>query len=101
MSNEIDQLQLEAIAALDAASDPQAVEAWRIEYLGSKGRLKDMMSRMRDLPAAERPVFGQRMNALKQSLEAAFESGKTGASAAPSGTVCCRSSSHTTAPRPF
>ena len=85
MSNEIDQLQLEAIAALEAASDPQAVEAWRIEYLGSKGRLKDMMSRMRDLPAEERPVFGQRMNALKQSLEAAFESGKAGASAAPAG----------------
>ena len=59
MSNEIDQLQLEAIAALEAASDPQAVEAWRIEYLGSKGRLKDMMSRTGDLPAEERPVFGR------------------------------------------
>ena len=85
MSSEIDQLQQEATASLSAAADAQALESWRIEYLGTKGRLKGMMSRMRDLSSEERPVFGQRMNALKESLEAAFEQRQGGATSTRSG----------------
>ena len=85
MSSEIDQLQQEATASLSTATDAQALEAWRIEYLGTKGRLKGMMSRMRDLSSEERPVFGQRMNALKESLEAAFQQRQGGATSTRSG----------------
>ena len=73
MADVIEQLQTEALTALSKAGDADAVEAWRIEYLGTKGRLKAMMSTMRDLSKEERPVFGQRMNALKTALESAFE----------------------------
>jgi phenylalanyl-tRNA synthetase alpha chain len=73
MSDEIEQFQDEATTALLTAGDPQALEAWRIEYLGTKGRLKGMMSRMRDLAPEERPAFGQRMNGVKEVLETAFE----------------------------
>ena len=73
MADVIEQLQDEALTALANAADADAVEAWRIEYLGTKGRLKAMMSTMRDLSKEERPVFGQRMNALKGALESAFE----------------------------
>jgi phenylalanyl-tRNA synthetase alpha chain len=78
MSDVIEQLQDEALAALSQATDADAVEAWRIEYLGTKGRLKAMMSTMRDLSKEERPVFGQRMNALKGALESAFENHAAG-----------------------
>ena len=53
------------------------VEAWRIEFLGSKGRLKAMMSMMRDLAPEERPVFGERMNGVKEALQAAFNERST------------------------
>ncbi len=81
MADVIEQLQTEALTALSNAGDAEAVEAWRIEYLGTKGRLKAMMSTMRDLSKDERPVFGQRMNALKNALESAFEHHASDASA--------------------
>ena len=69
MADPIDVLEQEAVAALEAAGDPAALEAWRIEFLGSKGRLKAMMSTMRDLSPEERPVFGERMNGVKEALQ--------------------------------
>ena len=63
---------------LAAANDAEAVEAWRIAYLGSKGRLKGLMPRLKDVPKEEKAAVGQRLNALKGSLESAFEAKKSG-----------------------
>jgi len=73
MLAEIDIVQEEALAGLAAAGNADAVEAWRIEWLGTKGRLKGLMGRMKDVEPTDRPAFGQRMNALKKTLEAAFD----------------------------
>jgi len=73
MFADIDAVQEEALKSLSTAGDPKAVEAWRIEWLGAKGRLKGMMGSMKDVEPSHRPAFGQRMNALKSALEAAFE----------------------------
>ncbi len=76
MSAELDAYQGEAISELSQCGDPAALEAWRIAHLGTKGRLKGLMSLMKDASPTERPVLGQRLNALKQALEAAFEERK-------------------------
>ena len=76
MLAELDTLEGEALHALAATSDDAAVEAWRIDWLGTKGRLKGLMGRMKDVDPADRPAFGQRVNALKQTLNAAFEQRK-------------------------
>jgi phenylalanyl-tRNA synthetase alpha chain len=76
MSAELDAYQGEAISELPQCGDPAALEAWRIAHLGTKGRLKGLMSLMKDASPTERPVLGQRLNALKQALEAAFEERK-------------------------
>ena len=81
MLDELDAIQNQAIAALEAAADADAVEAWRIEWLGSKGQLKQLMGKMKDVDPGDRPAFGQRMNAMKQALEAAFKEGKNKAAA--------------------
>jgi phenylalanyl-tRNA synthetase alpha chain len=73
MVEAIEQLETEASESLSKASDAAALEGWRVDFLGTKGRLKAMMASMRDLSKEERPAFGQRMNAVKESLEAAFE----------------------------
>ncbi len=75
---DIDTLEQSALSELSAASDAAALEAWRIAYLGSKGRLKAAMASMKDVPKADKPAFGQRMNALKTTLESAFEQRKAG-----------------------
>jgi phenylalanyl-tRNA synthetase alpha chain len=73
---DIDTLEQSALAELSSASDAAALEAWRIAYLGSKGKLKAAMASMKDVPKEDKPAFGQRMNALKNALEAAFEERK-------------------------
>jgi len=83
MLADFDTIEAEALQGLMDA-DEAGVEAWRIEWLGSKGRLKGLMGRMRDVDPSERPAFGQRMNALKKALESAFEDRKSaGTSSGP------------------
>ncbi|MCH2132373.1 MAG: phenylalanine--tRNA ligase subunit alpha [Phycisphaerales bacterium] len=69
----IDGVEAEALEGLQQAGDDAALEQWRIGWLGSKGRLKELMAGMKTCAPEERPAFGQRMNALKKSLEAAFK----------------------------
>ena len=73
MLNELDQLETQAIGELEAVGDVQALEAWRVKYLGTKGRLKAIMPRIKDVSAAEKPAVGKRLNVLKQRLGAAFD----------------------------
>ncbi|MFG0330643.1 MAG: phenylalanine--tRNA ligase subunit alpha [Phycisphaerales bacterium] len=69
-------LESDGLASLDEANDADGLEAWRIEYLGTKGRLKKAMAGMREVPKEEKPAVGQRANAVKETLEAAYESKK-------------------------
>ena len=80
---ELDALKSEALTALAGVSDPEALEAWRIEFLGTKGRLRGAMGLMKDVPKADKPAAGQRMNEVKRALEAAFEGAKQAGQAAP------------------
>jgi phenylalanyl-tRNA synthetase alpha chain len=72
MSDQLNVLQSEALAGLEAASDAAALEAWRVRYLGRKGVLADAMQTLGSLPREERPAYGQAANAVKTALEAAY-----------------------------
>ena len=66
---DLDALQAQSLAELRAAADAAAVEQVRIRYLGRNGRIPAMMKELKDVPAAERPEFGRRANALRAELE--------------------------------
>jgi phenylalanyl-tRNA synthetase alpha chain len=66
-------LASDARAGLAAAHDEQALEAWRVAYLGRKGRLTLVLRGLAELPIEERKRLGGEANALKQDLEAALE----------------------------
>jgi len=68
-----DQLAAEALAALEATADSQALEGWHIAYLGRKGRVTQLIRRVGELPREERPAFGQRANQIREELEAAYD----------------------------
>ena len=55
--------------AAEAPASPEALEQFRIEYLGSKGLIKTLMDEMRQVPNERKREFGQVMNALKQAAE--------------------------------
>lgn len=57
-----------------AATDAQSVEAFRIQYLGTKGIVKSVMGEMKAVPPEQRKDAGQLLNEFKQFAEARYES---------------------------
>ncbi len=49
-------------APVALARDADALEAWRVEYLGRKGALGDAMKVLGVLARDERPAYGQAVN---------------------------------------
>ena len=70
MLAELEELQTAALAELAAAVDSEAVESWRIAYLGSKGRLKGMMPQLKTVSKEDKPAVGKRLNEVKVALGA-------------------------------
>ena len=66
-------LQEQALVDL-AEAEGNALDAWRVKYLGKKGELSLALRSMSKLSAEERPVVGQVANAVRETLEAAFAS---------------------------
>lgn len=73
MSDQISQLEQEALSALESARDADSLQQWKTRYLGSKGALRGLLGQIGSLPKEERGSFGQAVNALKESLTAAYE----------------------------
>ncbi|HSR59149.1 MAG TPA: phenylalanine--tRNA ligase subunit alpha [Robiginitalea sp.] len=80
----IDELKqhLEEVESFQADSE-EAIEAFRIRYLGKKGLLTAYFSELKNIPKEEKKVFGQTLNQLKnaaaeklESLRAALQAGK-------------------------
>jgi len=65
---QLDQLLAEGLAELAEAGDAEALERWRVRYLGSKGRLKAAMGGMKDVPPSDKPAAGKKANEVKQAL---------------------------------
>jgi len=51
-----------------SASNPEELESFRIKYLGKKGIIKDLSSRMKEIAPEERRSFGQSLNQLKTAV---------------------------------
>ena len=64
----LDDLKAEAIAAIESAEDSAALEKLRVEWLGKKGRVTDLLKSLGQLNADERPKVGAEINAVKQVL---------------------------------
>ena len=69
--------QLIALLAETSAADlpdTEATEAFRIAWLGRKGRMKDLMAAFKEAPNEEKRELGKLLNELKGSIEERIES---------------------------
>jgi phenylalanyl-tRNA synthetase alpha chain len=73
MREELNRLEQDAQAQLQAAESAEALAAWRSQYLGKKSPLRTVLSRLGQLPAEERPAMGQRANVIRQGLQDAYD----------------------------
>ena len=74
---DLGQLESAALAAFQAASTAETLEAARVEFTGAKsGRLKDLQKGLGAVDKADKPAAGKRFNEVKQSVEAALEAAR-------------------------
>jgi phenylalanyl-tRNA synthetase alpha chain len=69
----ITQLRAKAEAAISAAGDTHALEQVRIDYLGRKAELPNLLRNVAQLPPEERAATGKAANELRQELEQMIE----------------------------
>lgn len=57
----------------EAASDLAAIEQVRVQFLGKKGTVTELMKTMATLVPEERPAYGQKVNDLKVAIQALLQ----------------------------
>ena len=66
-------LQQQAFTAIDASCDETVLEAVRVDYLGKKGRLTEILKKLVHLPAEQKPRLGQLVNQVKRDISTRLE----------------------------
>jgi phenylalanyl-tRNA synthetase alpha chain len=70
----LDQLARDAVAGFAKATDAEALEAARVEFLGAKnGRLKALQKGLGRVDPAEKPAAGRQFNQVKEQIQAALD----------------------------
>ncbi len=73
MLSELEQIKAKATAELDGIDTLEALEAWRVRYLGKKGSLTSILRGLGALPIEERRAIGTVANEVKAILQSNFE----------------------------
>lgn len=66
---DLDAISKEAEAQISSAADLNSLDKVRVEYLGKKGRLTELLKGLGKLSAQERPAAGERINKAKQHIQ--------------------------------
>lgn len=79
MAQAIFQKAEEMKASIVAANvnNAEELEAFRIQYLGTKNQIKPLFAEMRNIPNERKKEYGQLLNEVKQTAEQKFESLKS------------------------
>lgn len=71
--NELEDLLQQAASSIHEAEDLKILDDYRIQYLGKKGKLTDYLKKLGQLPAEERPLVGQKVNAIKEEIQSLID----------------------------
>ncbi|TVP91546.1 MAG: phenylalanine--tRNA ligase subunit alpha [Pseudomonadaceae bacterium] len=78
----LDALVAQALEAVQQAADVPALEQIRVQYLGKKGELTQVMKTLGNIPAEERPKVGAMVNAAKEQVSSVLNARKADMEAA-------------------
>ncbi len=68
----LEEIQKDALEALDLVNSKDELENWRVTHLGRSSKVMGVFSSMGDLSKDLRPMMGQAANQVRQALEAAL-----------------------------
>lgn len=66
----LEEILQQAELAIQSATDLKSLDHCRVQYLGKKGQLTEYLKQLGQLPTAERPIAGQRLNVIKDRIHA-------------------------------
>lgn len=72
MLEQLETMEKEALAALEAVQDSPSLAAWKTAHLGRSSPLAVFLGDLGKLPPEQRPEAGKRGNEIKRALESAF-----------------------------
>jgi len=73
MIDDLQQLEINALAELEKATNEDQAQAVRTKYLGRKGLLTGLLRNIAQVPDAEKPLFGKRCNEVKDTVSAKID----------------------------
>ena len=73
MNEQLKKITEEAIERIASCEDQAGLNEIRVAYLGKKGEIIQLMKSMKDIPAEERPAFGQLVNDARAKVEKAID----------------------------
>lgn len=73
MQSQLDNFIQEAEIATNATADLNDLNNIRVQFLGKKGKITELMKQLGSLSPAERPVVGQQINQAKQHIQSLLE----------------------------
>lgn len=65
--------KLQAITAINSATNETQLEEFRIQYLGKNGLVNQFMKKIKDIPSEQKGRFGQAANQAKKDISQALE----------------------------
>ena len=77
MTDKLREIKEKALKMISESEDLNRLNDARVEFLGKKGELSQMLKSMKDLSEEERPKFGQLVNETRQAIEDFLEETKT------------------------
>jgi phenylalanyl-tRNA synthetase alpha chain len=69
----LDEILHHAESAIKSAADLKSLDNYRVQYLGKKGLLTEYLKTLGQLSAEERPLAGQKINAVKEAIQTLIE----------------------------
>ncbi|MDB5973407.1 MAG: phenylalanine--tRNA ligase subunit alpha [Nevskia sp.] len=73
MSNDLEELSSKAATEIEGATDPRVLEQMRVDLLGKKGRVTELLKQLGGMAPDQRKAFGEQVNRVKETLSAALE----------------------------
>lgn len=71
---DLDAIIKQAEAQINDAQDANTLDAVRVDFMGKKGQLTDLLKGLGKLSAEERPAAGQKINQAKQQIQKLIQS---------------------------
>ena len=83
MQSNLINLKNQALALINEAKDKKELERLRVEYLGRKGQVNQILKSLPDLDDEEKATLGRTANELKKAVETTIETKKDSLSKTP------------------